>query len=162
MDKKMIRITCIFTVLCFAHFINFAQEGSLSTGGNVSSSGGSMSYSVGQVFSSIYQGDQGNIVEGYQQSYAIALLGGIDDKLEAALSVYPNPTVASLTLKIDDYKKDDLSYKMFDLKGNMIVSHRITDAETLIDMKALPTAVYFISILDKEALLKTFRVIKGQ
>tara|TARA_B110000037_G_scaffold196000_1_gene232834 strand:+ start:314 stop:679 length:366 start_codon:yes stop_codon:yes gene_type:complete len=121
-----------------------------------------MSYSVGQVFSSIYQGDQGNIVEGYQQSYAIALLGGIDDKLEAALSVYPNPTVASLTLKITDYKEDDLSYKMFDLKGNMIVSHRITDAETLIDMKALPTAVYFISILDKEALLKTFRVIKGQ
>ena len=157
----MIRITCIFTVLWFTHFINFAQEGSLSTGGNVSSSGGSMSYSVGQVFSSIYQGDQGNIVEGYQQSYAIALLGGIDNQLETSLSVYPNPTVASLTLKIVDYKEDNLSYKMFDLKGNMIASQSINAAETLIDMKELPAAVYFISIVDKKDLLKTFRVIKG-
>ena len=134
----------------------------MSTGGNVSSSGGSMSYSVGQVFSSIYQGDQGNIVEGYQQSYAVALLGGIDNQLETSLSVYPNPTVASLTLKIVDYKEDNLSYKMFDLKGNMIISQSINAAETLIDMKELPAAVYFISIVDKKDLLKTFRVIKGQ
>ena len=157
----MIRIILTCSVL-LCHRALFAQEGSLSTGGNVSSSGGSMSYSVGQVFSSIYQGDQGNIVEGYQQSYAVALLGGIDNQLETSLSVYPNPTVASLTLKIVDYKEDNLSYKMFDLKGNMIISQSINAAETLIDMKELPAAVYFISIVDKEALLKTFRVIKGQ
>ena len=82
--------------------------------------------------------------------------------METSLSVYPNPTVASLTLKIVDYKEDNLSYKMFDLKGNMIISQSINAAETLIDMKELPAAVYFISIVDKEALLKTFRVIKGQ
>jgi len=156
----MIRIILTCSVL-LCHRALFAQEGSLSTGGNVSSSGGSMSYSVGQVFSSIYQGDQGNIVEGYQQSYAIALLGGIDNQLETSLSVYPNPTVASLTLKIVDYKDDNLSYKMFDLKGNMIISQSINAAETLIDMKELPAAVYFISIVDKKDLLKTFRVIKG-
>jgi hypothetical protein len=157
----MIRIILTCSIL-FCHRALFAQEGSLSTGGNVSSSGGSMSYSVGQVFSSIYQGDQGNIVEGYQQSYAVALLGGIDNQLETSLSVYPNPTVASLTLKIVDYKEDNLSYKMFDLKGNMIISQSINAAETLIDMKELPAAVYFISIVDKKDLLKTFRVIKGQ
>ena len=61
-----------------------AQESVNATGGNAQGSGGSVSYSVGQLFYLIITGETGSVSEGVQQPYEISVVtavveaGGID------------------------------------------------------------------------------------
>jgi hypothetical protein len=56
-----------------------AQEVIPAVGGNASGSGGSVSYSVGQVAYQTHTGTNGSVVEGVQQPYEISVLTAIEE-----------------------------------------------------------------------------------
>lgn len=70
------RFYLFFLVLLFPIYFqsSFAQRGNVSSGGNATGSGGSVSYSVGQVFFSSNSGASGSINQGVQQSFNNAAL----------------------------------------------------------------------------------------
>ena len=56
-----------------------AQESVNATGGNASGSGGSASYSVGQVVYTNNTGTSGSVAQGVQQPFEISVVTGIEE-----------------------------------------------------------------------------------
>jgi len=98
-------IGCFLIILCCCGFYTplKGQETIPATGGNATSIGGSVSYTVGQVTYNTFSGTNGTIAQGVQQPYEISVVTAIRNTEEINLEclVYPNPTsgLVKLVLK---------------------------------------------------------------
>jgi len=139
-----------------------AQESILTTGGNASSEGGSVSYSVGQVFYLTHQGDNGSVAQGVQQPYEISVVSGIEESYGITLQVsaFPNPTSDYLVLRVENYNRENLSYQLFDLSGKLLERGRVGEDLTTINMLNRTPALYLLRVLDSNKEIKTFKIIK--
>jgi hypothetical protein len=139
-----------------------AQQSILSLTGNASGTGGSVSYSVGQVAYIHYAGMSGAGTEGVQQPYEIQIPEGIDQEAGINLEciLFPNPADAFIRLKIDNPETRLLTFQLLDINGTLLRNDKIEYAETTIPMDNLTPATYFITVSEKGKLVKTFKVIK--
>lgn len=138
-----------------------AQETNNTAGGNAVGSGGSVSYSVGQVFYTSSAGSSASIAQGVQQPFEISVLDVTDSAiLDITIVAYPNPTSDELNLVIKDFDLADLSVQLFDMQGKMIRNQIIKSKRTQISMNRLPVATYFVKINKGSNHLKTFKIIK--
>lgn len=128
-----------------------AQESSTVAGGEATGTGGTSSYSVGQVVYTTATGTNGSLAQGVQQLYEISI------NLE--LSVYPNPVINYLTLKTDD--NSNLSYQLYDLQGRVIENKKVSNNTTNINLEEQPTATYFLNVIKDNQVVKTFKIIKN-
>ena len=139
-----------------------AQEGFSTSGGQALGTAGSSSYTVGQALYDTYTGSTGSVAQGIQQTYDIVtLLGAEISAIKLELVAYPNPTQEILTLKINNYKNEKLTYQLYDLQGKLWDSQSVKGAQTQLDMNDLAVGTYLLSIQDEELLIKTFRIIKN-
>lgn len=139
-----------------------AQSSVNATGRDASGSGGSVSYSVGQVVYTSYTGSNGSVTQGLQVAYEIQTLGIKETYLNITLAAFPNPTADNLILQISDYNKEKLSYKLFNMLGKQLSKGQIVAAKTQINMNSLPAATYFIKVVNKEnKKYQSFRIIKN-
>ena len=86
-----------------------AQETVTTAGGEASGSGGTASYTVGQVFYTTQTGTNGNTVaQGVQQPFEISVVTGIPEAkgINLSVSAYPNPATDYLTVKVENYDTD--------------------------------------------------------
>jgi len=146
-----------------------AQEAIPATGGNASGSGGTASYSVGQVVYTTNNGTNGSVAQGVQQPFEISVVTGIEQAQGINLSVraYPNPTTDYLTLSIAEFDISNLSYQLYDMQGKLLQNEKITGNETSIVMSNLVSATYFVKVIVKtqgiaSQEVKTFKIIKTQ
>lgn len=139
-----------------------AQEAAVAAGGSGSGSGGSVTYSVGQVNYTMISGKGGSAIQGVQQPYEIFVLGN-DDHKHISLNVlaYPNPTVSSLTLRIDAAEMADLRYELYDINGKILHADTVRAVETLVPMERYPTATYILKVYSGIFQLKTFKILKN-
>lgn len=149
------------TSIIFLLLINFtfAQKSVVASGGKATGTGGTASFSVGQVS---YKSPEGNIVsDGVQQPYEIQTLGKSDfTTIELTMKVYPNPTIDELKLKITDQDLNDLSYILIDSAGKTLSSEKINIEESSINMKEYTTGIYFLNVLSKNEKIKSFKILK--
>ena len=140
-----------------------AQESINATGGNTSGSGGSVSYSVGQVVYTTHTGTSGSVAEGVQQPYEISVVTGLEEAQSINLSVtaYPNPTTDYLTLRIDEFEISNLSFQLYDMNGKLLQNEKITGNQTSIVMSNLLPATYFVKVIQGNKEVKTFKIIKN-
>lgn len=138
---------------------SFAQKSVVASGGKAIGTGGTASFSVGQVS---YKSPEGNIVsDGVQQPYEIQTLGKSDFKnIELTMKVYPNPTIDELKLKINDQDLNDLSYILIDSSGKTLSSEKINIEESSINMKEYTSGIYFLNVLSKNEKIKSFKILK--
>ncbi len=143
-----------------------AQESVNATGGDASGSGGSASWSVGQVAYQTHTGTSGSVAEGVQQPYEIFVVTGIEEAegINLSISAYPNPATDYLELKVESEKLKDLSYQLYDMNGKLLQSEKITSNQTSIVMSNLVPATYFVKVVntnhDLSQEVKTFKIIK--
>jgi hypothetical protein len=140
-----------------------AQEAVSAAGGNASGSGGSSSYSVGQVVYTTSTGAAGSLSQGVQQPYEIYVVTGLPETQGITLhySVYPNPSRDLITLKVENYNNENLSYQLFDLLGNLLESKKLIRSETSISISSLIQASYFLKVTQNNKEIKTFKIIKN-
>ncbi|MFH1004629.1 MAG: T9SS type A sorting domain-containing protein [Bacteroidota bacterium] len=142
-----------------------AQETVLSTGGNASGSGGSVSYSVGQIVYTTTAGTNGFMAQGVQQPYEISIVTEIKEAKGIVLncSAYPNPAIDFVKLKIEKYKIENLIYQIYDIDGKLLENKKIESNEMNIVMSNLIPATYFLKVIDnnKEKEIITFKIIKN-
>jgi len=140
-----------------------AQEAILTTGGNASGSGGSASYSVGQVFYVTSTGTNGSVAQGVQQPFEISVVTGIEETKGITLqcSAYPNPTIDFLTLKVDSDVKTQYIASLYDINGKLLESKKLDGNQTRIVMSNLVPATYFLKITDNNKEVKSFKIIKN-
>jgi len=140
----------------------YTQEAVVVSGKTVSSTAGSVSYSVGQVVYTTITGNGGSVAQGVQQPYEIFVATAIPEAagIDLKMSAYPNPVTDHLTLKISDYESDDLYYRLFDMNGKLLKMKKVTESQTQVIMQDLKPAVYFLKIIDNNKEIKTFKIIK--
>jgi hypothetical protein len=151
-------LTCAFSLSTAT-----AQESINATGGNALGSGGSVSYSVGQFMYLTKTGTNGSVAEGVQQPYEISVVTEIDEAkgINLLITASPNPTTDYLTLKIDGFDISNLSYRLFDVNGIILQNEKITGTQTSIVMSNLVPAFYFVTVIQENKEVKTFKIIKN-
>jgi len=140
-----------------------AQTSVNATGGNASGSGGTVSYSLGQVVYTTNTGTNGSVAQGVQQPYEISVVTGLEAAKDISLSVsaYPNPTTDFLNLKVENYDNTSLSYQLFDMNGKLLEAKKIEDTQTSIVTSNLVPAIYFLKVTQGNKEVKTFKIIKN-
>lgn len=140
-----------------------AQESFNATGGDTFGSGGSTSYSVGQLVYTTNTSTHGSIAQGVQQPYEISVVTAIEEALSINLSVtaYPNPTTDFLILRIAEFDISNLSYHLHNIQGKLLHSEKIPGNQTSIAMGHLDPGTYFVSVFHENQVVKTFKVIKN-
>lgn len=140
-----------------------AQESINTTGSNATGSGGSASYSVGQMVYTTNTGTSGSVAQGVQQPFEISVVVGIEeaDGITLQCSVYPNPTTDFLMLKVENYDNTKLLYQLFDMQGKLLQTQKITDNQTSIVMSNLVPATYFVKVIEGNKEVKMFKIIKN-
>jgi len=139
-----------------------AQTSINATGGNASGSGGSSSYSVGQVAYQTHTGTNGSVAQGVQQPFEISVVTAIEEAkgINLSVSAYPNPTTDYLTLSIKEFDISNVSYQLLDMNGKLLQNEKITGNQTSIVMSNLVPATYFVKVTESNKEVKTFKIIK--
>ena len=140
---------------------SYAQQGIHPSGGNASGAGGSVSYSVGQVFYSSQNGTDASLIQGVQQPYEL-MITDVRDLASNLLScdVFPNPAVKELNLLIKGEKPENGSWNLIDTRGATVLSGKISSEETQIPMAGVPMAPYTLKVLSGKKELKIFKILK--
>lgn len=121
-----------------------------ATGGDLSGSGGSINYTIGQVvYTTNYVAGTGSVAQCVQQAYDISVIfnyEGID------AGVYPNPTTNYVIVKINNFDITDpnyqgLHYYLYNLNGKPLEDGAILGGETTLPMAQYPCATYILNIL---------------
>ena len=139
-----------------------AQEAIPCASGNASGSGGSGSYTIGEVFYSNYKGTNGNVNQGIQQPFDVQEITGISEAkgINISVNTFPNPVQSVLTLKVENYPLDNLTYDMYTIDGKLIESNAIEAAETTIEMSTFSSSSYFLKICNNHKEVKIFTIVK--
>lgn len=142
--------------------IVFAQNASISSGGDASGVGGTTSYSVGQVIYTTNSGVNGSVAQGVQQPYEISVITEINQtqKINLNCSVYPNPTTDFLILSVTTVENSTMNFQLFDVSGKLLVNKPIQNETTEVLMQNLPKSSYFLKVYENNKTIKIFKVIK--
>jgi len=139
-----------------------AQDAATASGGDASGAGGSAAYSVGQVAYTSIETASGSVNQGVQQPYKVSAIGiNTNPDIDLLMSVYPNPTVALINLSIQNMDLSNLSYQLYDVQGKLLVNQKVTNALTSVIMEEYAAGSYFLKVTEKNAELKSFKIIKN-
>jgi len=140
-----------------------AQQITATTAGNSTGNGGTVSYTIGQVFYTTNQSTTGVITQGVQQPYEILIVAGFEaiEGIDLEMVIYPNPTPDYLNLIIKDYEPENFMYLLYDLSGKLLLGHEIIDKETVIPTGNLIPGEYYLKITDRNKEIKVFKIIKN-
>jgi len=149
-------------ILCAAYGQANAQQTVATAGGEATGSGGSVSYTMGQIFYATQSNSNGTITEGVQQAYEIFVISSIEEAEEIKLSIkaYPNPTVDILTLDLGEYESKKLVLQVYDLNGSLLQMQEIHEPNTKISLEGYAASTYLVRVIDQEKEIKTFKIIK--
>jgi hypothetical protein len=162
MDNVKIKII-VFFFFSFGLLTANAQEAIMPSGGDASSSDGTVAYSIGQIVYITNVGSSGSLAQGVQQAFEISVFEefpGIKG-IGLMISIYPNPTTDFLNLKVERYENTNLSYQLFDMNGKIIETKKLKSEQTSINMRDLEPATYFLNIIQNNKKVKTFKIIKN-
>jgi hypothetical protein len=166
------KIVLMFVLTGMGGISLLAQQTVSSAGGNATGSGGTASYTAGQVVYTTSTGSNGSVAQGVQQPYEISVVTGLKEATGIILewSAYPNPTSDFLTLSLrnpdnPELKADNLSYQLYDMYGKLLLEKKLEGNETSIEMGSFKAATYILKIIQSNNAssreLKTFKIIKN-
>ena len=137
-----------------------AQSDVVPLGGTATGSGGTVTYTIGQIAVQSYGDASVSISEGVQQPFEIQTIG-LDNYPGIALNavVYPNPTLGNVQLIMDNIQLEG-EVTVFDMNGKHLFSKKIEECTTEIPMSNLAPGTYFVNVLNGKQLLKSFKVVK--
>ncbi len=142
--------------------LSYAQESANSAGGKAIGIGGTVAYSVGQVFFTTNVGNSTSVAQGVQNAYEIYSVGNEENNFNISLIAFPNPTIDNFTIQIGNYNNEKLSYQLYDIQGRLLDSCQIMEKQTFINMSNLPISTYIMNVVDQEnKKIKSFKISKN-
>ena len=154
--RKELTVVVLFLMTSLGHA--YSQQTSVTSGGEGSGTGGSLSYSIGQVLYRAVAGSEYNITNGVQQAYEVYEIVANDEEIDVSIHVFPNPTNDQLTLEAGD--PNNLSYELYDLQGRSLSKHAITNLQTHIDVLQV-AGTYILKVMKSRRTVKLFKVIRN-
>ena len=160
--NKLMRNTLLLLSIILS-FSLYAQNSVNSAGAEATGQGGSLSYSVGQVFQSSSNSSASSVSAGVQQAYEVSVVTKVSEtKFNIEASVYPNPTTDFLILSLSDIE-ENYTYQLTDINGKQLNTGLINNTKTKLDFSSYVSGTYFINIArHANSNIKTFQVIKNK
>ena len=147
-------------VFLFTSFLSIAQSNTVASGGTASGTGGTATFTVGQVDYINSTGTNGNSNQGVQQPFEFFQGdAGIEESDLASVTLYPNPTSEFVLVEIET-TLTDVNYLFYDMNGKLILSGKIENNETKLDMRSLSAGEYHLSILNLNTTIESIKIIK--
>jgi Secretion system C-terminal sorting domain len=139
-----------------------AQIAIPAAGGNATGSGGTVSYTIGQVTYQTFSGTNGSAAQGVQQPFEISVATAVENTEGIMLEykVYPNPAHGFIKLIINPFDGGYFKYCLFDINGILLQDKEVISEETEISLESLNPAVYFLKILKDNKEVKVFKIVK--
>lgn len=140
-----------------------AQSSLNASGGNATGTGGSASYSVGQLAYTTASGTGGSASAGVQQ--AIEIFTSNHQELESirlSATAFPNPVESDLTLQITDLKWRELRYELYDLQGKTLFISKVNGETTQIPFAGQAVGTYTLRVVQGENQIKSFKILKNK
>ena len=162
MKKSLILVVLLMSVCGFTILNAQALHAVIGAAGGVATgTGGTASFTVGQIVYTTASGTNGSVAQGVQQPYEINVVSGINDIYGIdLLSVYPNPASNFLKLKIANNELSAFYYQLCNIGGLIISTAKVTGIETTINMADKIPATYFLRVFANDKEIKTFKIIK--
>ena len=158
-------IRSIFVLMAFClYIVNVSGQSAISaTGGTATGSGGTVTYTVGQVAYSTFTGSSGSVAQGVQQPWEISTVTAIEktEGITLEMSVYPNPTGGVLKLTIKEFNDKNLRFRLYDMNGILLQDKPIESEETEILLQGYSSTMYFLRIVNNKQEIKVFKIVKN-
>jgi hypothetical protein len=152
-----------FSIILFFIVSNFAQaqESVNSIGGVDAGTGGTVSFSVGQMVYTTDSKEAGAVVQGIQRPYKITTTDIKKVNDDISFKAYPNPSSDDLFLEMNEYRNEKLNYQLFDMQGKLLMTNPIEIPKTQINMRILAVGAYVIHIYNtNNQAIQTIQIIK--
>jgi hypothetical protein len=164
MPEFMKKITTYLFILCLwliGPASSQAQQTWAATGGNALGNGGTISYTVGQSACLFQTGTQGSVTQGVQQSYRITVetIKRNNPPSELTCTLFPNPAKEFVVLKIREAKLNNLSVRLFNMEGRLLLNQNIHSFETRIAVNHLTAGTYLLRIIRKGKTIEIMKLI---
>jgi hypothetical protein len=162
--EKLITCKSIITLITIV-FLNFhadtifGQHTVSTTGGHFKSTGGSTSFTVGQVAYVLKKGTGSYLNEGVQQVYTKKTTPIEELVYLKEVQLYPNPTQETFNLIISTKEDVQVRYTIMDYLGKEIRNGNILSEKSEISLRDLPAGNYFISLKSKKEN-RIFKIVK--
>lgn len=158
MKVKTNIISFLMILIMFSTGVN-AQTSVHSSWGEGTGQGWSLTYSVGQLFTT-----QVDVVpfllkfsEGVQQPFEVIRIGGTSSD---SMRVYPIPSDADITLQIPGQTSRWTGYRLLDYRGRLLTTGTITGEFTSISLIPYSSSAYMLEVDGDSQSTQVFRVIK--
>lgn len=136
----------------------YAQQNTVSAGGDASGSGGTVSFSVGQIDYINSSSVTGELNQGVQQPYELFLVS-LDESITETISIHPNPFSNQIILNVSEGK--DLSYKLIDASGRLVIKGQCKGPQTTVDVSPLPSGTYQMVLFNVDQQILVYKLIKN-
>ena len=158
--KKIFYLSAYFSFL-----ISYSQKDNVASGGDANGSGGSASYSIGQVAYETNSGSNGNSNQGVQQPFEIFVTLANPEFLSdlTSITLLPNPAIKTVVLSVSDlHNFEGYFYNLTEITGKIIEKGNIYSKETSLDVSSLPQACYFLNVFQNNKAIKSFKLLKKE
>jgi len=146
----------------FSTLVGFSQQNTVASGGDASGSGGTVSYTIGQIDYEALSGSSGTMAQGVQQPFEIFSVGLAELDYSISASLFPNPAVTSVILSVDGLETyANATYQLTDENGKVIRSGAVNQQETTINVQDLAISCYYLNVVVSDKLAKSFKLIKN-
>jgi len=142
--KSLLFISFLLIVISFH---TKAQEVISSGGDYYENADISVSWTIGEPITETISNSSNILTQGFHQS-----------KLTVSISLFPNPTQDFVNLKVGDYA--NLTFQLYSFNGKLIQTNKLFSENTEIKMNSLSASAYFLKILKRNKIIKTFQIIK--
>ena len=132
-----------------------------SAGGEGTSEGGSISFSVGQFSYTTVSTSRSAVFQGVQlPKFLNPPTIPVEKPVTFNIKTYPNPTTDFFIIEIKYYENESLSYEFYSLQGQLIERKPITSSKTKVKSTNLSNSLYLLRIMYKNTPIKITKIIK--
>jgi hypothetical protein len=154
MKKNKLLLFSLLTTLSVS-----SQEVISTQGDSYSNASGSIDFTIGEVIIDTGTDGTNDITQGFHQTNW-NFLGLEDHAPNYEAIIFPNPTKDILNIKTSKF--ENVTYKLYDATGKVVLEDILSSEQTPIQVSQLAPGNYSIALIDDSKNLKIFKLVKTQ
>lgn len=163
MNTKM-KVNFFLWLLVCLYAPLIAQQGVVSTGGDILSTSGSVAFSIGQTAYLTIDGETGSVHQGLQQPYTFTIVGVEDLREDIAISLFPNPASGTVYVQLTppdkQYVQERFTALLYDFNGKLLLNQKLPNEINPIAIDQLTSANYLLQVWQGTTFIKSFTFSK--
>jgi hypothetical protein len=135
-----------------------AQTHTVSGGGSVKNNKGSMTYTIGGIFSEVTASSGYSSYQPIQKPFELFLMSKVDTKDN--FIIYPNPTKDVSFIVEKNFVVGNLTCIVMDFSGRILEKVTSSSNKTQIDFSAYPSGTYILNINKRNKKIGVYKILK--